>query len=521
MDDIEEIYIKCINTMTLRGLTKREAFERIGLLIDVSIILKRQEGLEHAIHLSKMKKFKKKLNSVEKSTLYYYLGNAWGGKKKLNKDNTSVHTWEIKEIEKEITYFRKALKEEGFNDLQDELKCSIYTNIGNVLDTIGRFVEAIEYWDRALDYKKDFAMAWGNRGRGLISYATELYDIGHQPIFLRFALADLKEALSINEGLYLSAKEGFERKVKWIKSVLKKEFIEEKIDLNTYPMGETKDEKNYREWCLKRRLFLNPLNDVIFCSIAAHDVFHLPSIRMDLREGPYFHSFYNQLKQEFISSRYLLYEGITSKNTHFSDRNVMIYDSLDYPIYSLAIEKVKMAYRIAYSLFDKIALFIKYYFNLPEKEKDISFREVWYKPNMKKPLLKETFLKRKNWPLTGLFWLSKDLYEERSRFKQHLEPEAQLLHEIRNYLEHRYVKVHDTMWEGKEKIKEPDFSYLIDRLSFSLYRKDLIKKSMKIFKLARAGLIYLSLAIHDEEKKKPIEKVGEIPLLKYHDEWKT
>jgi len=45
---------------------------------------------------------------------------------------------------------------------------------------------------------------------------------------------------------------------------------------------------------------------------------------------------YNQLKQEFVSARYLYYEGITSEAVHFSDKKVYLYDTLDAPVYSLA-----------------------------------------------------------------------------------------------------------------------------------------------------------------------------------------
>jgi LA2681-like HEPN len=41
-----------------------------------------------------------------------------------------------------------------------------------------------------------------------------------------------------------------------------------------------------------------------------------------------------------------------------------LYNTLDYPTYSVAIEKVKAAYRLAYSLFDKIAFFLNAYLDL-------------------------------------------------------------------------------------------------------------------------------------------------------------
>ncbi|MDX5595492.1 LA2681 family HEPN domain-containing protein [Pseudovibrio sp. SPO723] len=40
---------------------------------------------------------------------------------------------------------------------------------------------------------------------------------------------------------------------------------------------------------------------------------------------------------------------------HFSDKDVALYNTLDYPSYALAVEKARLAYRMEYSLFDKIA----------------------------------------------------------------------------------------------------------------------------------------------------------------------
>ena len=70
---------------------------------------------------------------------------------------------------------------------------------------------------------------------------------------------------------------------------------------------------------------------------------------------PIYHGLFNQIKQEYCAARYLVFDGIYNKSLHFSDDNVYLVDTLDYPIYSLNIEKIKSAYRTIYSLFDRIA----------------------------------------------------------------------------------------------------------------------------------------------------------------------
>ena len=44
----------------------------------------------------------------------------------------------------------------------------------------------------------------------------------------------------------------------------------------------------------------------------------------------------------------------------------------------LSDEKLKIAFRMAYSLFDKIAFFLKKYFRLPVSEQRVNFRTLWY-----------------------------------------------------------------------------------------------------------------------------------------------
>jgi len=41
-------------------------------------------------------------------------------------------------------------------------------------------------------------------------------------------------------------------------------------------------------------------------------------------EGPTFQGFYNQLKQEFVSARFILYEGIHCRTQHDSDSGVLL-----------------------------------------------------------------------------------------------------------------------------------------------------------------------------------------------------
>jgi hypothetical protein len=75
--------------------------------------------------------------------------------------------------------------------------------------------------------------------------------------------------------------------------------------------------------------------------------------------------FFNIMKQEYVSARWMLYEGSMSDETHSSGRGVLLYNTLDYQSHGLAVERIKSAFRSAYSLFDKIAQVVNHYWRPP------------------------------------------------------------------------------------------------------------------------------------------------------------
>ncbi len=317
----------------------------------------------------------------------------------------------------------------------------------------------------------------------------------------------------------------FERLRSEIEAYVPEMYLRDGTDLDGFSLGDSEEERQYRSWCLENRMFVNPLNDLGPFPIAAHDCLTVPSIVVNVGEGPTYHGFFNQLKQEFVSARFLHFEGVTSDEAHFADKDVLLYNTLDYPAYSLAIEKVKAAFRMAYSLFDKIAFFLNDYLQLGVPERRVSFRTIWYDSERSERELKAQFQQYQNWPLRGLFWLSKDLFEDEPGFRNAIEPDAQELNEIRNHAEHKYLKVHEAEWSPSVSAARSSHG-TGDRLARSVGRHDFEAKALRMLKHARAGLIYLSLGVHGEEQRRRSERgdgVLSLPsfLDTWDDEWKT
>jgi hypothetical protein len=228
------------------------------------------------------------------------------------------------------------------------------------------------------------------------------------------------------------------------------------------------------------------------------------------------------MKQEFVSARYLCYEGVNGDRPHYSDREVLLYNTLDYPSYSIAVEKMRTAFRIAYSLLDKIAYFLNTYLALGHKPNKVSFRSVWYetKGSERRPLLQH-FSVCKNWPLRGLFWLSKDIFED--DFRLVTEPDAQALKDVRDHLEHKYLQLHEGWAVDAFSTGDDEKSQAV-QIGLHLSRNDFAVRTLRVLKLVRAALIYLSLAVHREEwQRRRGQKEGLVmPMFldTWQDSWK-
>tara|TARA_R110002051_G_scaffold269600_1_gene329786 strand:+ start:1940 stop:3481 length:1542 start_codon:yes stop_codon:yes gene_type:complete len=485
----------------LDSLANREALDKLATLIDLAEQLELEEGTERALEWCERLE-QRDFTPLEEPEFHYFWANAWGDMQHHRHNDPKVAwAWDQPEQSNQILHLRRALNSTAFDQLPAMRRCQILTNLANQLNTAGRFVEALEYWTRALDLVPDFWMAQGNRGIALLTYGGALYDDGHRDVFLIFAHDDLVTALAsepiLDAGGPPSAVAGFQAKLNQVNAYRNVDRLREEFELNNHSLGETAAEQSYRRWCLNNHLFLNPLNDVGPIPLAARDVFALPGFVVPISKPPILIGFFNQMKQEFVSARWLYYEALNASEMHFSDKDVSLFNTLDYPSYSLSVEKLKLAYRSAYSIFDKIAFFLNEYMDLGMKPDEISFAKVW-RAKWGEPV-RGVFEDSENLPLRGLFWLSKDFFYR--HLQEVTEPDARALRDIRNHLEHKYFKVHEMLLQpaGAESERGDLFT---DTLAYSVERTDFEKKTLRLIKLARAALIYLSLGMHREERRR-------------------
>ncbi len=418
-------------------LTSMEVIEFLGNEINEAGDKHDIEKLKGIIHYAENLDIKD-FSSEEKSIFYYFLSNAWA-----NQMNQEIAPEDIPFVcnkqEKQIFYLRLSIKYFGHGNSSFQ-KAQVYVNLGNSYDHIGRFVDAHIMWNKALEVYPDFGMAICNIGHGILRYARYIDD-KTQIIYFQKAYNLLKSCLRYND-ISITIKSQIKDLVNNLEEFIGEQNLSLSFNWDNYNIGTTKKEIEYREWSLDNRLFLNSLNDITINKIAAEDDLFLPSITYKKENYPnyVYQNIFNQIKQEYVSARCFLYEAVFCQEKHFSDKNNYLMDTFDYSIYSYSMEKAKAAYRICYSIFDKIAYLLREYFRIDVKPHEINFSKIWYKDRKNKQL-REEFNDGQNWAIKGLYWVSKDLYFKDQNFI--VDPDSENIADIRNFIEHKSFKIID------------------------------------------------------------------------------
>jgi hypothetical protein len=367
-------------------------------------------------------------------------------------------------------------------------RAQLFTNIGNIASTLGRVTEAIYYRDEAIRTVPQFGMALGTRAESLDAYRGILYRSKDRRSLIAGAAAGF-EAATAPDAIFENPGYG-SVKARWAarRDELQAWLCENRVDpLSEYAIDPQTEERTYRRWCLNERLMLNPLNELGPIEAAASDSLHLPPIAPHDARTALLFGFLDALSQEFSSARWSYFEAQNSSASHFSDAGLAPHDTGDEPLYGLSVERMKSAYRTVYSIFDKIALFVNIYFGVGLDAAGVTFSKIWRENKALRPI----FASSRNWPLRGLYWVARDLSEP--GFQDVTEPDARAMALMRQYLEHRCLRVVSTGRPPVEVVS-PEL-FVVDHADFG-------RRTLKLLRLGRAALIMLVSAVYVEERQR-------------------
>jgi tetratricopeptide (TPR) repeat protein len=499
----------------------------LGFQVDIASV--RQDTSPAANVIIQLQKFVEVTGSPElKGTAYYFLANAHDVSWQIRRrDPGYVPSWTDGELHSQKVALSEALR---FREVLPKLRLlQLYTNLGNTLDRMGRCIEATYFYDKALELNPKFGMALGNKGISLYHYAQFVTNPYDRTILVREAHRILQMALGAS--LELGAKEGFSETKKQIESLAPSGLLNSKpVNHDAERKYRGKEHREYVRFCCKHRLFLNPLNQIGPALIARGDPLGLPPLLTEINDfsGYYFWSYFNSLKQEYTTACVLLFQSQRrKKNVHYADTDVFLINTLDYPCYSVDVEFLKLAFRTCYSLFDKIAFFLNAYFSLIIPDNKVYLRTIWYE-NYRTNRLQSKFVGMMNPGAMALFYLSQDLFEGKTT-NERVDTYLRHIAAYRHALEHRFLKLHDAMYiPPTQQLDNPfdEFQFhLKDPKTSSIYLKDFLEDTVKLFRIARAAIIYLTMTvICNEDAKRPnIDESKILPgqiLDTYKDNWK-
>lgn len=371
-------------------------------------------------------------------------------------------------------------------------KYSALIQLGDVYSHMGRFQNGIEYYKAAaLLYPNDYRWKFHF---GFTLFNTHSYYERAAEGFVVSLMKDLiRDCLDKKE--YSQTANNVYNIIKGWKSP---DFNNDKP--TNY---EATEEGDYNHWVNQNILRLNAYNDINYTStLCQEDSLYFDGVyspKTDPDSWRRLFQMLNEVKQEYVSARYMLYSYFKkSGSNHMSDKNVRLADVYDRSNYSFHLELAKSAFRSLYSILDKIAFALNDYLDLDMNPERVNFSNVWYE-NSKSYRIKEEIQKYKSlYSLAGLLFIRNDIYGGADDYLQ--AEETKLLKKVRNAIEHRAIIIVD------DGILEDDGSVLnISRMEFECVSINLIKM------VRQAIFCFVNAVNHIEyDKKIEITKKGEM-----------
>ncbi|MCK5332548.1 hypothetical protein KAJ41_01640, partial [Candidatus Parcubacteria bacterium] len=283
----------------------------------------------------------------------------------------------------------------------------------------------------------------------------------------------------------LGAKKSFEYELEKIESLFKdKNDLTKKLEHPKYSTVKFSEfEKFYLNFCVKEKLFLNFHIHDDQCESAITDPIFITLITK-IEDNDTFYQlakYINQIKEDYAVARLLLVQSqFKRKDFDSISKRTTFVNTLDYSQFNLYFGLLKSAFKDAYSILDKISVFINDYYKLGLKEKKINFMSIWYCDNCKK--IRDEILKSENISLYALC----DIYQD---FKSDY---YKNIRDIRNAITHRRLVIfNSTLVDSNKKDDKHSIGY-----------ETMLKETIDLLKLTKSAIIYLINFVNIEENKK-------------------
>ena len=461
--------------------------ELLAKQCDAAIAFQSNDALDTAI-----KECLTQLTSNEKGNakIYYFLGNLYQTKSAINSEQKNLWQQNTNTEPYKIKAYNAYLTAQKYNNFSDwDLHFQIQTNTANILNFFGRHTEALSEYlvnFKILHSDAPYIAAF-HKTHTLIHLTSMIQDQGIEDYYLFEAYKTLK-ALKQNINKYPDTK--FTHQINndysfnKLLSYAKKKFLNKKNleDLDII-IPKQKNVKAYKEWCLSHRLFVNLLNDLTTTAFAAdRDFLQFPDYHSTCMIIPHLSTAFSAIKRDYCFARYMAFEGITNRYSKFEEKDLFLANTLDGTNFGGKIERLKTSLRIAFSVFDSIAVLLLRYFIPPENSVNTN-----YHVSFSRDFFKKYFSTSTNPYISSLYWVQYQINQPSDYIKN-----------IRNALEHNWFRISEINTHCGTKDCNIDYSYYTTE-------EHLKKATLETLKLARNSLIYFTFAIAFEENLKNLE----------------
>lgn len=348
----------------------------------------------------------------------------------------------------------------------------ICLNYAEVLIYVGRSIDGLHVLEQMVENENDpsYQRKDAERGWGLLFYSTfltgkeEKADALHRS---RELLSKAAEEIKDPNGRALYAE-----RLKLAQKMLQ-DIGPVDVTANYKPNFFEGRENDYRNWCAKEHLLLNPDNEVDPEGTMKVDTLRFRYKGEDKEQGAFLEAFMDSLISEYTTQREQLYEALIEKDASQPERN----------------EQLKSVYRHTFSLFNKTAQFLNYYHELKVSSPLAGMQRLWFEDNHPKNELKPFIRDSKNGALKALYWLSKEMYGYERSESQNAGMIRAL--QLRDQMERSFVQVinkKEEIAETGELRKHQATQVELERLALSTCFK------------ARNALMYLMFAVSSGKK---------------------
>jgi hypothetical protein len=433
---------------------------------------------------------------------------------KYNRANTAEAIFEVAvrseghvaalETQREQLDLARRLFSEIGDDVEagEATRIQALTNLGNSYDVLGRDLDSIQAYDRAIAIDPDFGMAQGNKGVALLGVAR--LAAGHRPAVVGQAAEALDRALGDRDRIVRvsgpKALARFERERGRITRPGNDEHAHSDADDEVW-------RDPYLRWCRERNLFLHvspqclsedtELVDPLFFSHLVGGTDEGGSDRVDVLVDAF-----DAIKQDYVAARYSAWlvsapESPIREQAAAASTRTAFLDSLSSARWGVRTGMTMQAFTAATNLLDKVAGFIHLYFETG-RVKDVYFGSLWHGRDRKKAKTMDAALAAElskdnfNRGLLALCDLSCDL-DRPTRLNE--------LVERRHTATHRFLVAHEqgaaSAPPGGRWLDRVDWNELVEGLTWQL-------------QLSRAALVYLARVVEIREgRREEVLRSGE------------